>query len=225
MSFKRLGDPMRQAALVPFLEAADTLEGQLVVFAVHKSVRLYPTKNEHLNEWKSHLGLRANWSAKAFEDAFLKAHLFSLLLAQWAWPKNDITWISDQDESVANARRLEDVHQLAARLTSLYVQHSMGVFAMNTTDVDGLGRELEDLVAVSDLAAGMVSEVSSQLSKGTTWSDLHQPKELYDGDVQYKSELLTDWFWYRDAKLGRTCIILDKVKNKMRVFKLDYLRL
>ncbi|WP_161599835.1 hypothetical protein, partial [Roseibium sediminis] len=223
MSFKRLSDPERQVALVPFLEAADVLNGHLVVFAIDKSVRLYPTKKADLAEWKSILGLSAKWNSRAFETAFLKTHLFTILLAQWASRHTDITWISDQDEFVANDYRLDDIQQLAARLHSLYIRQPMGTFAMNTTEIDGFGLMLEDLVAIPDLAAGMIAEICSHLKKEATWPNLSQQKTLQDDQARPKSELLADWFWYKHARLSRTCIVIDKILEQLRVFRMDKL--
>jgi hypothetical protein len=45
-----------------------------------------------------------------------------------------------------------------------------------------------------DLAAGMLSELSSKLAKGASWSDINSNKVLYGGDIQPKSELLIYWF-------------------------------
>jgi hypothetical protein len=121
----------------------------------------------------------------------------------------DVTWISDQDEFVDNEQRLDDAQKIAARISTLYLQHTLRVFAMNTTQIDGPGREYEDLVAIPDLAAGMLSELSRNL--------------LEDGAIQIKSDVISDWFWHEGANLHRTCIVLDKVADKSRVFKLDRL--
>jgi hypothetical protein len=101
--------------------------------------------------------------------------------------------------------------------------HTLGEFAMNTTKVDGPGLEFEDLVAIPDLTAGMLAELSSALAKGASWSDLNGRHALQMGIVQLKSELIADWFWHSDARLARTCIVIDKVDTRSRVFKLDML--
>jgi hypothetical protein len=223
MSFKRLGDPQRQAALVPFLQAAHDLPGHLVVFVVHKSIRLHPTrKNDPDSAWDM-FNLSANWKRLSLVDAIRKAHFFALLVSQWSSPFMGVTWISDEDEFVANDKRLDDAQQIAARLSSLYLPHTLREFAMNTTKVDGPGLELEDLVAVADLTAGMLAELSSALAKGTSWSDLNGRHALQMETLQSKSELIADWFWHSDATLVRTCIVIDKVDARSRVFKLDML--
>jgi hypothetical protein len=67
MSFKRLGDPQRQAALPLFLQAADSLNGHLVVFVVHKSIRLHPA--DDLRRLRELFALSANWNHGALEQA------------------------------------------------------------------------------------------------------------------------------------------------------------
>lgn len=223
MSFKRLSDSRRQESLVPFLQAADELDGHIVVFVVHKSVRLHPTKKEDIAKWTRLLGLSANWRRRAFEEAIRKCHFFSLLVSQWSRPMMDVTWISDEDEFVADEARLDDMQKFSARFSTLYLPHSMRQFAMNTTKIDDESREYEDFVAIPDLAAGMLSELSSHLAKSETWYDLQGKTFLNDGEIQAKSELLLDWFWFGSARLKRTCIVIDKSGKQSRVFKLNQL--
>lgn len=223
MSFKRLGDPRRQEAIVPFLQAADELNGHLVVFAVHKTLRLIPCKKKDVDKGRQAFGLNAKWNPRAFEDAFFKTHLFSLLVSQWSKQHTDVTWISDQDEFVANEQRLDDAQIMAAKISSLYSPHPLGILAMNTTSVDGVGREFEDFVAIPDLAAGMVSNLSTRLAKTETWSSISANKFLPGDALKAKSNLLLDWFWFDSAELRRTCIVIDKCGGQPRVFKLDHM--
>jgi hypothetical protein len=223
MSFKRLDDPQRQAALVPFLQAAHDLPGHLVVFVVHKSVHLYPREKKGRDWARDIFALSASWKHLSLDDAVRKSHFFALLVGQWSRPLMDVTWISDEDEFVANDMRLDDSQQIAARLSSLYLPHTMRKFAMNTTRTDGPDLEFEDLVSIPDLAAGTLAELSSTLARGVSWSDLSARHELQMDAVQPKTELIADWFWRSNAKLGRTCIVIDRVEARSRVFKLDML--
>ena len=91
--------------------------------------------------------------------------MFAVFLSLWSRPRMNVTWITDEDEIVANDKRLDDIHQIAARLVSRYVPHNMGVFAMNSTTIDGKDRFFEDFVSISDLAAGMLSEVADKLGR------------------------------------------------------------
>lgn len=221
MSFKRLGDPQKQKALVPLLQAADGLNGHLVVFAVHKSIRLGLMKKGDVKVWRKLFDLSAKWNHLAFEEAFRKTHFFALLTGQWSKRLMDVTWISDQDEFVANDDRLDDAQKLAAKLATLYSPHSLGIFAMNTTKIDDDSREYEDFVAIPDMAAGMISELCNSIEMSKNWQGFINGIDIESDTLQFKSELLADWFWFDSAKLRKTCIVIDKYKNKGRVFKLD----
>lgn len=221
MSFKRLGDSQRQEALIPFLQAADTLDGHLVVFVVDKTVRLHPTSKEDVESWQRNFDLSARWNRRSFEHAIRKAHFFSLIVAQWSKPLMDVTWVSDQDEFVASDKHLDDAQKLAAQFSSLYLPHTLREFAMNTTEIDEPSLEFEDLVAIPDLAAGMLSDLSSTLAKGVSWADIDGRHVLESSALQTKSEILADWFWHSGANLRRACIVIDKVGTQSRVFKLD----
>lgn len=67
MSYKKLGDPMRQEALVSFLTAAANLDGHLVAVAVDKKKKWLTTAPDVADEFRQSLGLTANWNPRAFE--------------------------------------------------------------------------------------------------------------------------------------------------------------
>jgi len=219
MSFKRLDDPLRQQALIPFLQAANRLNGHLVCVLVDKKFRYMTSGKGMLKKYRKSLGLSARWNDKSFENMARKAHFFSLCVAQWSRPGSDITWITDEDEFVANDLRLDDAQKFAARLSSLYSDHSFGTFAMNTTAIDGNDRGFEDFVAIPDLAAGMLSEVCSLLSPTKDWVDHEKYPLLHD--MSQKADIIMDWFWCPTPHLKRTCIVIDKFESKTRVMKLD----
>jgi hypothetical protein len=221
MSFKRLDDVARQTALFEFLNAANVLDGNLVVIAVHKNVRLHPMSSVEAENLAKNFGSEGKWKGASFELAFRKAHFFALLVSQWARPMSDVTWITDQDEFVANEDRHDVMQKIAARITVLYLNRSMRVFAMNTTKDDGPELEFEDFVSIPDLAAGMVGELSSRLSKYDTWSNIDGRHELFDDHVQDKTSFLVDWFWKSGGRLRKTCVIVDKQPSQSRIFKLD----
>jgi hypothetical protein len=162
MSFKALGDKQRQRALIPFLQAANCFQGHLVGLIVTKELARMAAPDGDILEWPKRLGLRGKWKETSLEAVLRTAHFFALFLSLWSRPGMHVTWITDEDEIVANEDRLDDAQQLAARLTSMYVPHLMGVFAMNSTAIDE--RDREDFVAIPDLAAGMLAEVSHNLT-------------------------------------------------------------
>src|ERR1017187_4012380 len=200
MSFKNMNDGHRRQALIPFLEAAEHLEGNVITVAVSKELAYLSAGKNTVAVMKT---LRARWDRRSFERMARVIHFFSLFLGAWSAPSVDVTWITDDDTIVANADRLEDMHQVAARFSGLYVPHSMGVFAMNTVAVDTKDRGFEDFVAIPDLAAGMIGEVMSLRSR--------QANSEFSGEcLSNKSQVISDWFWYRSGSLKKTCILIDR---------------
>ena len=130
MAFKSLGDTYRQRALIPFLEAAKTIRGHMVGLIITKELANMSWRADYSDDLPPQFGLSGKWSKSSFEAMFRTAHMFAVLLSLWSRPRMNLTWITDEDEIVVNDNRLDDVHQIAARLFSRYVPHQMGVFAM-----------------------------------------------------------------------------------------------
>lgn len=209
MSFKNLNDALRQRALIPFLEAAECLEGHVVVVAVSKELNYLSTRRGSMDIWRKIFGMTANWNDRAFEQMARVAHFFSLFLCAWSSPGANISWITDEDEIVANADRLEDAHQFAARLSRVQLKHALGEFMMNTPAIAGDEPAFEDYLAVPDLAAGMIGEVLAlehQQSDGSPGA--HGQKQLTG-----KSDVIADWFWHNDGSLRKTCILINRSKE------------
>lgn len=205
MAYKRLDDPMRQNALVPFLVAAAGLDGHLVAIAVDKRKKWLSTAPNTSNHMLRELNLKATWNARALESMLRKVHVTAILLSLWSRPYGNVTWITDQDEFVANDLRHDDALLAAARFSSFYVDHPMGVFRLNTTGQDVDARDFEDMCAIPDLAAGMLSDVSTRLS-GRKWED--RPLKLAS-DLPPKAEVIADWFWDSAMALRKTLISID----------------
>ncbi len=210
MSFKRLNDPARQSALIPFLQAADTLTGHLVVVVVDKRIKwLVARKGDHIR-WERALNLKSKWTDRAFEDMGRKSYMIALLLSIWSRPMMNVDWITDQDQAVANVDRLDDAHVFAATMSSLLLPHKMGEFGMNTTAIDDSTRAFEDMCALPDLTAGMASDICRALSDKGSWSD-SQRYELQPDAISFKAGLISDWFWGSKFRLRKTMIQMDSL--------------
>jgi hypothetical protein len=211
MSFKNMNDVQRRRALIPFLEAAEYIEGHVVVVAVTKQLRQMSSAPTSMQVWRDTHGLQAKWDLRAFEQMVRVAHFFSMFLGTWSSPGMDVTWITDDGSIVANAGRLDDVHQFAARLSALFVPHQLGVFAMNTVSLDSKARGFEDFVAIPDLAAGMIGEV---LSVTRSQEQGRRPNEYGAEESSIKSEVIVDWFWHRSGPLKKICILISPAATK-----------
>jgi len=206
MSFKRVVDETRMNALVAFLEAADTLTGHLVVVAVDKRIKHLVCHPDEFERFRAAFDLKAKWNRQGFEDMARKAYFLTICLSIWAVPDMDLEWITDQDQSVANELRLDDFQRTAAHLISLYLQFPMGVFAMNSTVIDGPDRLYEDLCAIPDLAAGMVSDVSAAIS-GSGGLPLTGVSRV--ASFSEKTETIASWFWWPFPGVKRTMLSFE----------------
>jgi hypothetical protein len=113
---------------------------------------------------------------------------------------------------------LDDAQQLAAKLSAQLVPHHMGVFAMNSTAIDGDDRAFEDFVAIADLAAGMLSEIASSFVSRPGAPDYSISPAI---NPSHKTEIISDWFWWPHANLKRTCILVDAAgPNQFKVTRI-----
>jgi hypothetical protein len=206
MAYKRLNDPVRQNALVPFLAAAANLDGHLVAIAVDKKKKWLSTAPNTADDLRRAFGLKASWNPRAFEAMMRKVHLTAILLSIWSRPYGNVTWITDQDEFVANDARHDDALQAVARMSAFYLPHPMGTFRLNTTGQDPEEHDYEDICSIPDLAAGMLSEISTRLSREGTWQN--RMRKLHS-DLPIKADVIADWFWDSAMRLRKTMITID----------------
>jgi hypothetical protein len=207
MAYKSLGDAVRQAALPDFLAAAAALDGHLVAIAVDKRQKWLSTSPGEAGRFHQAFHLQCFWNPRALEALVRKAHFLALLLSVWAPAGADITWLTDHDEFVANDKRHDDALATAGRLSAIYLNRTMGIFALNTTAQDAPGRYYEDLCSVADLAAGMLSDVRRGLGADASWDV--GPLRLQEPALSLKAQLLLDWFADGDMRLRKTLISID----------------
>ncbi|NPU13250.1 hypothetical protein HL666_21015 [Bradyrhizobium sp. 83002] len=217
MAYKRLDDPLRQEALMPFLAAASALDGHLVAIAVDKRKKWLSTTLDMSDRMLLELGLRAKWNARALEGMLRKVHITAILLSLWSRPNGNVTWITDQDEFVANDLRHDDALSAAARFSSLYIDYPMGVFRLNTTGQEEGARDFEDMCAIPDLAAGMLSDVSTRLRKRSQERGLLK----LASELPPKAEVIADWFWDEAMTLRKTLISIDEHGTGFSVRKIS----
>jgi hypothetical protein len=218
MAYKRLDDPQRQKALSLFLSAAANLDGHLVAVAVDKQKKWLSTIPGTSDDLQKGFGLKARWKPRALESMMRKVQFPAILLSLWARPLGSVTWITDEDEFVANDSRHDDALLAAARMSSFYAHRPMGVFRMVTTAQDPELKDYEDLCSIPDLAAGMLSEVSTRLSENADWND--EFRRVLGNGLQQKANVIADWFWDETTVLRKTFISIDLEGNGYRVRKI-----
>lgn len=209
MAFKALNDRRRQDALGPFLRAADTIHGLCAVIITHRSVNRLSTSPNTMRLWDALVGLRGKWKPKAFDAMARIVHFQSLLVSSFVRPFQHVTWISDQDEILANDDRHTDLLNFAARLISLHIDFPLGEFAMNSTQVDSGDRSFEDFVAIPDLVAGAFSEFAAT-SAPTSTQEPNRERVFLPADWSDKSQMITSWFFEKSHALKRCAILIDR---------------
>lgn len=207
MAYKSLGDGVRQAALPEFLMAAADLDAHLVAIAVDKRQKWLSTQPGYADDLRREFGLKCSWNPRALEALMRKAHFLALLLSLWAPIGAHVTWLTDEDEFVANEKRHDDALLTAGRLASMYLDQPMGIFALNTTTQDSAARHFEDLCSVADLTAGLLSDVSTGLSSAMNPDATEQ--RLEEPDLSLKARVLLDWFADRQMRLRKSLISIN----------------
>lgn len=209
MSYKGLNDRHRRAALIPFLAAANQMPGLLVSIAIDKSI---PTifADETPDQRTTHPAF-LGWKPKLIERAMRIIHLTSLLLRGLSAPGQDVCWFTDQDDIVANERRLRSFVNLTATISSRYLQHPLRNLRIGTSACDTGGRDIEDFLAIPDLAAGALQEL---LTAGLTRMILDAPSLFLQKDeaIAAKASNIMNWFADNTQPLRRLTFVIDQPK-------------
>jgi hypothetical protein len=209
MSFKALNDSQRRAALVPFLQAADAIDGISVVFAIDRRIRYFGGFSEFQQGLKQRGILLGDWKPRSFERMVLVTHLISVLLALVTADGQSITWISDADDSFATDIHKRDTAKMMSIFSSLYVSHKLGTLSLGTTDLDEGDRFEEDLTAIPDLSAGAIGELFEKIS--TENGKIPAVDHLGPKSLSRKSDLITSWFFYPNKKHRKLACVIQKV--------------
>ncbi|WFR99608.1 hypothetical protein [Rhizobium tumorigenes] len=219
MSYKRLDDAQRQAALIPFLGAAADIDGHVVAIAVDKRRKWLSTIPDVANDFQKALNLNTFWKPKPLEAMIRKVHFTAIILSLWSRPYTNVTWVTDQDEFVANDSRHDDAIKALERISSFYLSHPMGIFRLNTTGQYPKVGGYEDVCAIPDLAAGMLSEISTQLNKGGRWEETI--RRDIGANIPIKAGIIANWFWDEDMMLRKTFISIDTENSNFSVRKIS----
>jgi len=210
LSFKSLNDKYRKVALIPFLEAADCIEGLLVSFVINKKLKNLFTYPGIYDKWRAKLGLKWRWSEKQFEQMLRLTHFTSILIGALGKDGQCMYWISHQDEIFANQSKHEDVSAIMSRLGNIYIQHNPGELGVGTSAIDPGDRAEEDLVAVADLAAGAIVDVVRDSSSRANWHSRNGISPIES--TKEKSEPIIIWLSNDRSRLKKTNIIFDESK-------------
>ena len=209
MSFKRMGDGQRAAALSPFLNAANSLNGLSISLALHKKGE--PVFHDPpLDLTNEDFAAYRKWKPKVLRKAFFASHVLSLILGGLGTHMQNVLWFTDEDAIAPNDQRLTELTQLFRWISTSYLSFNMGHFRCGTTRCDNGDEQLEDFVAIPDLIAGSLSEqlllpsVRDKLAGDNFW--------IYRPDMTDKTKSITEWFADVSSSLRKIFIVIEPSK-------------
>jgi hypothetical protein len=139
--------------------------------------------------------------------------------------RQNIYWISDDDEMFANQRRSLDVKKMLERFSSYYVDRNLGELGLGTTAIDTGDRLDEDLNSIPDLMSGAVAEVTSHIARrfgGHIPSQIALEPAL---GLSRKAGAIYSWIMDGDFPLKRAVVVIDRnASGGLAAFRLNMLR-
>lgn len=211
MSFKRLGDAQRQRALLPLLEAANSIRGLSFSVAINKRCDSLFSKRIPLDLNNADFAAYRKWKPAVLEKAFLIVHFLAFLLAGLARPGQNALWFTDEDSIAANDERVRELTNLFGWITSKYLTFDLGHCRCGTSRCDDGSKQIEDFLAIPDLVAGALAEQLKIAAEdppelsGVFW--------MHRGDFSDKTKKITWWFSDVRHPLKRLVYIIDPAED------------
>jgi len=212
LAFKGMSDLRKRSAIQAFLHAASHLHGLCLTVMVEKSFGSFFKPDQSTTQVPPF---------KNTERVGRLVHLASLLIAGLGRAGQDVLWLSDEDEIAANEAHLRALVTLLSQVASNYIDFNMRHLRVGTTACDSGDRQVEDLVAIPDLVAGMLSEVATKwLAAGWTFgSSITVPTPQ---TTSAKSHILLDWLSRNgEERLGRLVFAVRADRNGLYVNQIE----
>ena len=205
MAFKSLNDQIRKQALVPFLSMANIIDGCLINFAISRN-------SESLFERETDAGtsddLLSIWKPKVRERVLRIVHLSAYFAAVFSRQGQDLLWLIDEDDIAANDVQLTHLTRVFATVLSHYLPHDLGHIRCGTSRSDSGKLDLEDLLAIPDLAAGAFGELGTGFVDQNRFPRKGLQLPLPRG-LTSKTLLISSWLAQSNSTLRRELFVLE----------------
>lgn len=216
MAFKALNDKQRQKALVPFLSAANLINGLCFSVVIDKRIQSICTGKEILFDRRFPEVFEGKWNLRSFEHMFRVVHFFSMLVAGLSHDNQDISWITDNEDFLATPGRTRDTQRVLSAFTSLYANQRLGKLGFGSTELDEADRRDEDLAAIPDLVAGSVCETMSVILKH--YGRIPAVPTVLETRTSKKSDLIMSWFFGSQNRLKKAAFSFEyRAHNHYRI--------
>jgi hypothetical protein len=203
-----------------FLAINDCLEGILVTFLVDKSLpSLFDVKPDLSNPVYSEFTF---FDKNSFERLLRIVQFAAFLLAGLSGDTQEIFWFTDEDEIVADEKRMDAFAKIAAKSIDVCVPTGNRTLRLGTTALDNDTLILEDMAAIPDLACGGLTEIFSRTKREQGVPTSHN-FELLSSNISDKCRLVIDWLARPRDPLAKLVFCIGKNSLGQRYFnKLDF---
>jgi len=205
-SFKKLSDKIRLNALNDFLLSADDIEGILLTFAIRKNIELFAESRSDNYLTQKLSKEKRNVEMKIITIAHLAAYVVTSLVRQG----QDVMWITDDDAISSNNETLCLLTNVFANIIGNIINFHLGHIRCGCSRSDPGDNQLEDLLAIPDFAAGVVSEQFSKYQSDPYAFFITAPV------MSEKMQRLSWWFSDNRGKLKRYLAVIDDHDEKPR---------
>ncbi len=166
-AYKKLKSGPRSRALIEYLDLVDHfVHGAIITIAIDKRIetvfgaereQVHPIMEDHLLE--EGLG---EWKGHAAEKILRVTHIISAFTALLTQENQKVFWYSDNDLINEDAKKRDFTHtqQILSRVLDMYMPHKLDILGVGKS-FDEKGH-LDDLLSVTDLAAGVVQDLLLQ---------------------------------------------------------------
>lgn len=198
-------DKIITRGLTGFLRSTDTIPGILLSFSINKEIEgIF----ENIEEIKSANTVFEDWNLKDLDKLLWTIHLGSFFVAGLSDKNQNVHWLSDNDNIVANLDRKKTMIGYFSHILSMYLPHPINDFALIVPEEGEKVLDAEDLLSIPDLAGGALADIES----------IHQEEDRFPNEneivpvsenVKEKSSFLANWLAEDDCPLLKLFFRLD----------------
>lgn len=159
--------------------------------------------------------LAAYWKTSVVDRLMWVIYLGAFLAGGFSAPAQDIMFIVDEDEVVANERQLTKFAELFARAVGNLAGTPLGHLRCGTTKSDDGSYGLEDLAALPDLVAGATAEFLASVDVfglGPLSPIIRRVPQC----LTWKTRTIMPWAWSDGPSLRRFVCLIDGVPDSSK---------
>jgi hypothetical protein len=206
-SYKDLSDKVLTSPCDDFIRLSDHINGILLSVAISKKINISFTYNNQ-NEDFSFLNKQKSGN---IQRILTISHLASVFIASIVRKMQNIIWITDNDNIVANDEFTALLTRIAASIISTLIDFNLGHFRCGSSRCDNGDNLIEDLLSIPDFAAGILAnQLDIQLFDGHVFW-------MHRGDAKDKQNKLSWWLADSTSFLRKYIFIFDSDDSPEKV--------